>query len=418
MHKIKLALHWQMIIAMVLGVLMGWLLGGYYLFWGDFVNGIGQIFIHAINMIVIPLVFLSTLLSISKINDTRSMGSVALKSFLYFIVTSVLAASLGVLVTVFLRPGFGACCPDDIDATMITNQANEVKQVTFMDQLVEIIPKNVFEAFAEGYILPIIFFSIMLGFFITKLKDDRRNMLNGLFESLNDVFVNMTNFIIRFAPVGVFAIVMGLIGERAGEIAVLKSIFVKFAYFVIVIWVVLIIVGGIILPLIVGLVARVSPIKHLKQVYSALLLAFSTCSSYSALPMLISDAKDKIGVSNKIASFTIPLGITFNKIGTIIYECVAVIFVAQVWEVELTIAQQVSIVLTSIVTVMGAPSVPMSGVLVLAILLKLMDLPDTCIGMFMAIDILCDMPKTLLNAYSMSCGAVVVAKSEDEELKI
>ena len=175
-------------------------------------------------------------------------------------------------------------------------------------------------------------------------------------------------------------------------------------------------IGGIILPILVGLMARVSPLKHLKQIYSALVLAFSTSSSYSALPLIISDAKEKMGVSNSIASFTVPLGITFNKIGTIIYECVAVIFVSQAVGVDLSIAQQVSLIAASIVTVLGAPSVPMAGVVVLAILLNAMGLPTNFIGMFVVVDMLCDMPKTLINAYSVSCSAIIVARSEGESL--
>src|SRR5574344_313707 len=148
------------------------------------------------------------------------------------------------------------------------------------------------------------------------------------------------------------------------------------------------------------------------------MIAFSTSSSYSALPLLISDTKDKFGISNNIAGFTVPLGITFNKVGTIIYECVAVIFVAQAAGMDLSTIQQMSLIGASIVTVLGAPSVPMAGVVVLAILLNALGLPSDYIGMFMAIDILCDMPKTLINAYSVSCSAIIVAHSEGENIKI
>lgn len=258
----------------------------------------------------------------------------------------------------------------------------------------------------------------MMGLFVTKIQTERQNTINGIFVLFHDVIMRMTTFIIRFAPIGVFAIVMALVGGLAKDVEVLKSNFVSFAFFIIVVWISLIVMGGMILPIMVGLMAHISPIKHLKQIYSALMVAFSTSSSYSALPLIINDAREKFGVSNNIASFTVPLGITFNKIGTIIYECVAVIFVAQAFDTELSAAQQISLIGASIVTVLGAPAVPMAGVVVLAILLKAMNLPDTYIGMFMAVDILCDMPKTLLNAYSVSCSAIIVARCEGEELKI
>lgn len=417
MKAIKLALHWQMGIALVLGAGIGIIFCESYNVWGNIINGIGDIFLRAINMIVIPLVFLSTVLGISTMTDSKSMGRVAAKTFLYFVVTAILAAVVGVIVTDVLRPGYGTH-KADVNVGKILETAQATESSTLMDKIVEIVPSNIFEAFSSGEILPIIFFSLLLGYFITKVHATRQTTINNLFESFNDVIMTLTKFIIRFAPLGIFAIVMVLVGKQASDMGTLKECFRSFAFFVIVVWISLIVMGGIVLPIMVGLMAKVSPIKHLKQIYSALMVAFSTSSSYSALPLIISDAKEKIGVSNNIASFTVPLGITFNKIGTIVYECVAVIFVAQAVGVELTAAQQVSLIGASIVTVLGAPSVPMAGVITLAVLLKAMGLPTDYIGMFMAIDILCDMPKTLLNAYSVSCSAIIVARSEGEILKI
>lgn len=417
MKAIKLALHWQMGIALILGATLGFIFCDSYSVWGNVINGIGDIFLHAINMIVIPLVFLSTVLGISTMTDSKSMGRIAVKTFLYFIVTAVLAAVVGVIVTDVLRPGYGTH-KAEVDAGEIMKTVESAESSTLMDKIVDNVPSNIFEAFSSGNILPIIFFSLLLGYFITKIHANRQATINNVFESFNDAIMALTNFIIRFAPLGIFAIVMVLVGKQASDIGALKECFRNFAFFVIVVWISLIVMGGIVLPIMVGLMAKVSPIKHLKQIYSALMVAFSTSSSYSALPLIISDTKEKMGVSNNIASFTVPLGITFNKIGTIVYECVAVIFVAQAVGMDLTAAQQVSLIGASIVTVLGAPSVPMAGVITLAVLLAAMGLPTDYIGMFMAIDILCDMPKTLLNAYSVSCSAIIVARSEGEILKI
>lgn len=404
-------------IALILGATLGFIFCDSYSVWGNVINGIGDIFLHAINMIVIPLVFLSTVLGISTMTDSKSMGRIAVKTFLYFIVTAVLAAVVGVIVTDVLRPGYGTH-KAEVDAGEIMKTVESAESSTLMDKIVDIVPSNIFEAFSLGNILPIIFFSLLFGYFITKIHANRQATINNVFESFNDAIMALTNFIIRFAPIGIFAIVMVLVGKQASDIGALKECFRNFAFFVIVVWISLIVMGGIVLPIMVGLMAKVSPIKHLKQIYSALMVAFSTSSSYSALPLIISDAKEKMGVSNNIASFTVPLGITFNKIGTIVYECVAVIFVAQAVGMDLTAAQQVSLIGASIVTVLGAPSVPMAGVITLAVLLAAMGLPTDYIGMFMAIDILCDMPKTLLNAYSVSCSAIIVARSEGEMLKI
>lgn len=413
----KIPLHWQMCAALIAGALLGGLLGNYYGYWENYINGVGNIFLHAINMIVIPLVFLSTFLGISTMSNSSSLGRIAVKTFGYFIITALISAVVGIFITNVLRPGYGTHSTR-IESRSILDNASEIGNSTFMDRLVEIVPNNIFNVLSSGDILPIIFFSILLGLSVTKIKQNQQSTINEVLTSFNDAILNMTKAIIKFAPLGVFAIVMSLVGKQAGDMEALRNNMLNFAFFIIVVWISLIAMGGIILPLMVGFCAKVSPIQHFKQIYSAMMLAFSTSSSYSALPLIISDAKEKFGVSNNIASFTIPLGITFNKIGTVIYECVAVIFVAQAAEIDLSIAQQVSLVGASIVTVLGAPSVPMAGVVVLAILLKAMNLPDEYIGMFMAIDILCDMPKTMLNAYSVSCSAIIVARSEGEQISV
>ena len=417
MKRIKLALHYQMGIALVLGAIGGILLGDSFDVWGNFINGIGNIFLHAINMIVIPLVFLSTALGISTMGDSKSMGRIAAKTFGFFILTAIAAASLGVVITSALRLGYGThgCV---MEVGEILNDAQQSSQMTLMDRIADVVPNNIFEAFSNGDILPIILFSILLGYFVIHINEERQRTVNATFEAFNDAIMKMTAAIIRLAPIGIFAIVMALVGKQAGNMAEMKGNLLSLAFFVIVVWITLIVMGGMVLPLMVGMMAHVSPLRHLKQIYSALMVAFSTSSSYSALPLIISDAREKFGVSNNIASFTVPLGITFNKVGTIIYECVAVIFVAQAVGMELTAAQQISLIGASIVTVLGAPSVPMAGVVVLAILLNAMGLPTDYIGMFMAIDILCDMPKTLLNAYSVSCSAIIVAHSEGEALHV
>ena len=417
MKVIRLALHWQMVIALVLGSLLGYLFSDCYGVWGNVINGFGNMFLHAINMVVIPLVFLSTVLSVSTMSDSRSMGRIAIKTFLYFVITALVAAIVGIVVTDSLRPGYGTI-RIEADAGIVLEAAYAADSMSVVDKIVDIVPSNIFKAFVSGDILPVILFSILLGYFITKVHGERQNTINVFFQSFNDVIMAITSFIIQFAPMGIFAVVMVMVGKQANDVGSLKACVKNFAFFVIVVWISLIIVGGIVLPVMIGFIAKISPVRHLKQIYSALMVAFSTSSSYSALPLMLNDAKDKLGISNNIVAFTIPLGITFNKIGTVVYECVAVIFVSQAVGADFTFLQQMSLVGVSIITVLGAPSVPMAGVIVLAILLKSMGLPADYIGMFMAIDILCDMPKTLLNAYSASCSAVIVARSEGEILKI
>lgn len=418
--KIKIALHWQMAIALILGSLSGWLLKDSISIWGVYINGIGQLFMHALNMVVLPLVFLSCFLSFSSMLEVKSMGKIAAKTFAYFLGTALIATVLGIVIPEICKAGGRA---PEISSALSTlqmkeeqlNTARQLESQTWVDYLVDIVPQNVFEAFASGQMLPVVFFALILGLFTTRISSLRQQTVNEIFNSFNEIIVSIATFIIRFAPLGIFAIVMMTIGQNADNI---KGQIINLLVFVGFVWVTLLMMFGIILPLLVFAIAHVSPLKHFKQISKSLFVAFSTCSSYGALPLLLSETKDNCGVSNSVAGFTIPLGITFNKIGTIIYECVAVIFVAQAFDVPLSAVQQVSLVGMVIITTLGAPAMPMAGALVLAVLLKAMNLPDLYLQLFLAVDILCDMPKTLLNAYSTCCGAVIVASSEGEKLKI
>lgn len=416
----KIALHWQMLLALILGVTGGLVFSDSYAKWGFIVSGVGQIFLHALSMIVVPLVFLSTVLSISKIEGTKSMGRLARRTIAYFVVTALVAAIIGVLVADIIRPGYriGGIPVAESPVEEMMAKANEMASMTWVDNLVGIVPKNIFEAFAADNMMPILFFSLMLGYFITKIQVNRRNGVNEIFESFQEVIMRITDFIIKLSPIGTFAIVMALVGKQPEKI---KQYFLGIGIFVLLVWISLILVGYILFVM-VGLKGRVPPLQHLRKISSTLMMAFSTRSSYSAMPLMMDDAKERMGVSDHVTNFTIPMGITFNKVGTIIYECVAVLFVAQAFDIELGFVQQVTLMVLSILTVLAAPSVPMAGVLFLAVLLKVMDFKDyqieAYIGVLYAIDILCDMPKTLLNVYSVSCGTIIVARSEGEDLRL
>ena len=419
---IKIALHYQMLLALVLGVFCGWLFSDYYPIWKNIINGIGKIFLHALSMIVVPLVFLSTVLSVSKIDGVRSMGEITKKTFSYFVITAVLAAIIATVIAdiVSIVPYTSVIADSQIIESAklheIMENAERVTQMTPMDKLVSIVPKNIFEAFAADNMMPILFFSLILGYFITKIKTDRQNAVNELFESFQEVIMRMTNFIIKFSPIGTFAIVMDLVGQQSDKIwSYCKSI----AFFIFFVWIALFVVG-LLLFAVAGWMTKVPRIEYLRKISGTLMVAFSTRSSYSAMPLMMDDMKAKMGVSDQVANFIIPLGITFNKLGTIIYECLAVLFVAHACHVEMGFGSQVSLICISIITVMAAPSIPMAGVTFLAILLKTMNFEDeqiiSYIGLLYAIDFLCDMPKTMLNVYSVCCGTIIVARSEGEEL--
>ena len=412
--KIKLALHWQMAIALILGGICGWLFGDSINVWDKYIDGISQLFLRSLNMVVLPLVFLSCVLSFSSMLEVKSMGKIAAKTFIYFIFTGILAAVIGIVFPSICRVGVGTPIPDtSMESAMLTPEqlavAENMACKTWIDYIVDIIPSNVFEAFSNDKMLPVVFFALIMGLFATKISSPHQQSIQEIFTSFNEVIIRIATFIIHFAPIGIFAIVMLAVGKNA---ELMLDFLKKILFFVLAVWGALIIMGGLVLPTMVSYWGQISPIQHFKNISSSLFVAFSTCSSYGALPLMLSETENKCGVPTSIAGFTIPLGITFNKVGTIIYDCVAVVFVAQASEVSLTIAQLISLVGISFITVVGSPAMPMAGALVLAAILKAMNLPDVYIQLFLAVDILCDMPKTLLNAYSSCCGAMIVARSE------
>ena len=230
--------------------------------------------------------------------------------------------------------------------------------------------------------------------------------------------MKITFFIIRLAPFGVFAIVTNGVGKQANDPQALLGMAGSLGVFVLVVWGGLLLQGGVVLPLLVRLLGRQNPWRHISKMSTALLTAFSTCSSGAALPINIRDSQEKCGISNKIASFVLPLGSTINMNGTALYECVTAIFIAQAYGIDLSLAQQIMIVFTALLAAIGTAGIPMAGMVMLTIVLTAVGLPLEGIGLVLAVEQLCDMPRTCINTYGDSCGAVIIAHSEGEQLTI
>ena len=230
--------------------------------------------------------------------------------------------------------------------------------------------------------------------------------------------MKLTMFIIKFTPLGILGLVAGIVAEQAGDIDALLSIFGRLGIYMITVLLALIIHGTITLPLILKFVGKVNPIKHFNALRIPLLTAFSTSSSSATLPLTMEAVEHNSGVSNKITSFTLPLGATINMDGTALYECVAAMFIAQAYGVELSVFQQVIVVVTALLASIGAAGIPMAGLVMMTIILSAVGLPLEGIGLILAVDRILDMCRTTINVWSDSCGAVVIAKSEGEILKV
>ncbi len=262
--------------------------------------------------------------------------------------------------------------------------------------------------------LSIIFFAILFGFFIMKIDDRPRKFMIDFFNSVFDVMMKIVLFIIKFTPLGIFGIVAKVVADQDDLINLISSMSLYMGTVI----AALAIHALITLPLLSRFIGKFRPWAHLKNMSTPLLTAFSTSSSGATLPLTINAVEQKSGVSNKISSFTLPLGATINMDGTALYECVAAMFIAQAYGVEMTLLNQVVIVGTALLASIGAAAIPMAGLVMITVILSAVQLPLEGVGLILAVDRILDMFRTTVNVWSDSCGSVIIAKSEGEKLPV
>ena len=401
----NLALYWQILIAFALSVLYG-------LFFSEhvhLVSWMGDIFIKALKMIIIPLIFTSIISGIANVGSGDNLGRLGFKTIAYYLSTSTAALFTGLVIVNIFKPGVGA----DLG---FANQVEGlgVAKESFGSTLMNIVPDNLFVAMVENQMLSIIFFAILMGFFITKTKEKSQKILLGFFDSLFELIMKITLFVIRFTPYGIF----GIVAKQIAENNDLGELFSRLGLFMLVVILALFIHAFIVLPIVLKTIGRVSPIKHFNAMRTPLITAFSTSSSNATLPLTMNAVKKNSGVSTKISSFTLPLGATVNMDGTALYELVAAMFIAQAYGIELTFTEQIIGVLTGLLASIGAAGIPMAGLVMISVVLSAMGLPLEGVGLILAVDRLLDMFRTTVNVWSDSCGAVIIAKSEGEKLNV
>ncbi len=416
---LQLKLHWQILIAMILGTIIGVIFQSVYqgkpegvLY--NVIITLGTIFIRLLRMVIVPLVFTSIVTGVSSVGSGKSIGRLGAKTLLYYVCTSIFAILIGLVLTNAIRPG-------DIDP-VVRNQiigGEPVDQSTLKTSgspaeiLIRMIPLNPVEAMTNGDMLGIIFFSIFLGFGITRLKPERQEVLKKFFNAAFEVMMKITEVVIKLAPIGVLGLIV-----KAVSTAGLEMFAILFKY-VITVFLGLSIHLWIVLPLIFYFLTRYNPLLHLRAMASAMITAFSTSSSNATLPMTIRCVEKNAGVSNRVSSFVLPMGATINMDGTALYECAGVIFISQMLGLELTIAQQFIVVLTALLASIGAAGIPSAGLVVIFIVTQAVGLQDAqvavIIGTMLAVDRPLDMYRTMINVVSDSVGTVAVAKSEGEK---
>lgn len=403
---LKLKLHWQILIALIVAILYGLFLTDYaYL-----VTWMGDLFLRALKMIIIPLILTSIISGVTSIGDAQNLGRLGLKTITYYISTSTIAIITGLFFVNLIQPGIGADLGLKKEVPELAAASGDL-----WDIILRMIPTNIFEALASFDILAIIVFSILFGFFITRIEFKQKEFLTTLFNSGFEVMMKLTHFIIRFTPLGILGIVVGVVADQKENLVVILGSLGK--YFVTVL-IGLIVHATITLPLILRLVGKVNPWKHFQALTTPLLTAFSTRSSSATLPLTIDAVENNEGVSNKISSFVLPLGATINMDGTALYECVAAMFIAQAYGIEISFLQQMIVVFTALLASIGAAGIPMAGLVMISVVLTAVGLPLEGVGLILAIDPFLDMCRTTVNVFSDTCGTVTIAKTEGEILKV
>lgn len=402
----RIKLHWQILIALVLAVFYGLYAGEEAI---SYVSWMGDVFLRALKMLIIPLILSSLISGITNIGSGSNLGRLGLKTIGYYVSTSLLAIITGQILVNIIRPGVGA----DLNFSGKVEGLVE-NQRSLGQTLIEMVPQNIFQAFNNNEMLSIIFFAVLFGFFVTKAGEENKNILKKAFNAIFDVMMKITMFVIRFTPLGIFGIVAKVVAEQ-DDLGALVS---RMSLYMGTVILALAIHFFITLPIILKFIGKAKPFKHMRNMSTPLLTAFSTSSSGATLPLTITAVEENSGVSNKISSFTLPLGATINMDGTALYECVAAVFIAQAYGVELTMINQIVIVITALLASIGAAAIPMAGLVMITVILTAVGLPLEGVGLILAVDRILDMFRTCTNVWSDSCGAVLIAKSEGEELTV
>jgi len=402
----RIELHWQILIALVVGVLYGIFFTEYI----SYVEWFGELFLRGLMMVIAPLILSSIISGVANIGNAENLGRLGLKTMSYYLITSLLAILTGLFLVNLIEPGVG------VDRSMNQNVDEIIKaRDSFWDTLMQIVPTNIFEALVNGEMIQIIFFAVLFGFFITQTNKKSKESLTDFFNAVFDVMMKITMFIIKFTPLGIIGIVAKVIADNIENLHLLAE---RLGLYMITVLIGLVIHGVITLPLFVRVFAKVNPLNHFKIMRVVLLTAFSTASSNAALSLNMEAIENKAGVSTKVTSFVLPLGATINMDGTALYECVAAMFIAQAYGIELSFVQQVVVVITALLASIGAAGIPMAGLVMISVILSAVGLPLEGVGLIIAVDRILDMCRTTINIWSDSCGAVIIAKSEGEKLKI
>ena len=407
--KKALGLSTTIFISLIAGALFGILLH-YAIPESDFktnviIEGVlyvcGQGFIRLMQMLVVPLVFCSLVCGSMAIGDTKTLGKVGVKTILFYIATTAVAVSIALLTAYVIDPGLGL----DMEAIQVAEVSQAAASPTIADTLLNIIPKNPINAMANGDMLPIIVFALFVGVMLAKLGH-KTDLVANFFSQFNDIMMEMTNTVMKLAPIGVFCLI-----SRTFATVGFSAFLPMLKYMGCVVLALMLQCFGV-YQIMLFIFTRLNPVRFIKKFLPVMGFAFSTATSNATIPMSIDTLTKKMGVSKQISSFTIPLGATINMDGTSIMQGVAVVFISQAFGIDLTLGNLATVVLTATIASIGTAGVPSVGLGTLAMILTSVGLPTEGIALIMGIDRILDMIRTAVNITGDAVCTTIVCHQE------
>jgi len=417
-------LHWQIIIGLILGLIWG--LFASVLGWGDFTSSyirpFGTIFIDLLKLIAVPLVLASLVIGISSLNDITRLSKMGFKTVAIYMMTTMLAITIGLTVVNVLQPG--SALPEETRINLMESYGEnvqergavveEVQDRTFLDFFVDVVPENFFEAASNNSnMLQIVFIGILLGIGLVNIPSQKGQPLINFFESLNDVIIKIIDLIMKTAPYGVFALMAAVIVDLTGDdLGQALQLLRALGWYCVAVLTGLFLHVFIVYTSLFKLFSKMRLRDFFRAIRPAILLGFSTSSSLATLPVTMERVEKNLGVNEEVSSFVLPIGATINMDGTSLYQAVAAVFIAQVLGMDLTIAQQLTIVLTATAASIGTAGVPGAGIIMLVIVLQSVQVPIEGIALILGVDRILDMARTAVNITGDAAVSVAVAHSE------
>lgn len=397
-NKVKISLAWQMMIGLALGVVVGAMVDAELA--KTYLQPLGDLFIRLIRMVVVPLVITTIIAGAAGISDTSKLGRVATKVLIVYAITTAISVTIGLLFAGAIQPGMG------LDLSTEGLQAKAVTPPKLVDTLLAIVPINPMDAFAKGNMLQIIFFAVIFGFGLSGLGERGKPVLK-FFEIVGDTMIRVTHMVMLYAPIGVFGLMSYTVSRHGLGVLLplaklILSSFLATATMVFVILVPMVMILG-----------KTPMMKFLKGIFEPWLIAFTTCSSAAALPANLTAAR-KLGATKSIASFSIPLGNTVNMNGTAVYMGVCSIFAAEVYGLDLTMADQITIVLMGVLAAVGTAGVPGAGLIMTTIVFTQVGIPLEAVALIAGVDRILDMIRTSINVVGDVASAIVVTNMEGD----